>query len=62
MKRLSVSGRRKAPSLKLSGLKTHEGGDAEKKPQRTLRTTTGRVFYSNLTVEGMSFPAALEAR
>jgi hypothetical protein len=31
----------------------------KKKSQRTPRTTTGRVFSSNLTTTGMSFAAAL---
>jgi hypothetical protein len=30
-----------------------------KKSQRTLRTTTGKEFSSNLTTSGMSFAAAL---
>jgi hypothetical protein len=32
------------------------------KPQRTPRTTAGRVFYSNLTTPGVSFEAALRCR
>jgi hypothetical protein len=58
----SVFGRRRPPSRKLSGLQTREGGDAEKKSQRTARTTTGRVFSSNLTALGMYFAAALRGK
>jgi hypothetical protein len=34
----------------------------KKKSQRTPRTTTGRVFSSNLTTPGMSFSAALRGK
>jgi hypothetical protein len=34
----------------------------KKKSQRTPRTTTGRVFSSNLTTPGMSFAAALQGK
>jgi hypothetical protein len=34
----------------------------ENKPQRTHRTTTGRVFSLSLTTPGMSFAAALRCR
>jgi hypothetical protein len=34
----------------------------KKKSQRTPRTTTGRVFPSNLTTPGMSFAAALRGK
>jgi hypothetical protein len=34
----------------------------KKKSQRTPRTTTGRVFSSNLTNPGMSFAAALQGK
>jgi hypothetical protein len=34
----------------------------KKKVQRTPRTTTGRVFASNLTTLGMSFTAALRGK
>jgi hypothetical protein len=34
----------------------------KKKSQRTPRTTTGRLFFSNLTTKGMSFAAALRGK
>jgi hypothetical protein len=34
----------------------------KKNSQRTPRTTTGRVFSSNLTTPGMSFGAALRSK
>jgi hypothetical protein len=52
----------KTPTSKLSGLQTHEGGDAEKKSQRTPRTTSGRDFSSNLRTPGMSFEATLRGK
>jgi hypothetical protein len=56
----TAGGRKGKPTPRqLKGLQTREGGDAGKKSRRTPRTTTGRVFSSNLTTPGMSFAAAL---
>jgi hypothetical protein len=41
------------------GLQIHEGGDAEKESQRTPKTTTRRVLFSNLATPDVSFAAAL---
>jgi hypothetical protein len=62
MLQLSVGGRRKPPSPQLSGLRTREVVDAEKVVAEAHRTTTGRVFSSNLTTPDMSFVEALRGK
>jgi hypothetical protein len=57
MLQLSVGGRRKPPSRKLSGLQPIEGRDAEEEVAEGI--TTGRVFSSNLAIPGMFLAAAL---
>jgi hypothetical protein len=59
MLQLPIGGRGKTPSRQLSGLQTREGGAAEKENTEDTKTTTGRVFSSNLTNPGLSFAEAL---
>jgi hypothetical protein len=40
-------------------LQTSEGGAAKEEIAENTKTTTGRVFSSNLTMPGVSFAAAL---
>jgi hypothetical protein len=55
MLQLSVRGKRKPPSIQLLRLQ-------KKKSQRTNRTTTERVFSSNLTTPGLSFAPAPQGK
>jgi hypothetical protein len=57
MLQLPVGERRESPSRQLSRLQICEGGDAEK--EVTTKTTTQRVFSSNLATPGVSFAEAL---
>jgi hypothetical protein len=59
MLQLPVCGERETPSYQLSGLQTRKGELQNKKLQRTPKTTTGRVFSSNITTPGVSIATAL---
>jgi hypothetical protein len=63
MLKLPVGGRRKIPSLKLSGLQTREGGDAEKEVAEDIQDYNVPIAFSfNLTTPGISFADALRGR
>jgi hypothetical protein len=62
MLQLSVGGRRKPPSRKLSGLQTRDRGDAEKEVAKDSQDHNGEVVRLNLTTPGMSFAAALRGK
>jgi hypothetical protein len=57
MLKLSVGGMGKPPSSHLLWLQTREGTESQKAP----RITTGRVFSSNLSTQGMSFAATFRS-
>jgi hypothetical protein len=61
MLQLSVRGRSKTPSRKLSGLQTREKVEAEEEVTEDTEDYTGKVFSFNLMTPGMSFAATLRS-